>query len=119
MKINKRKKYLIKILLAIIFWLTPFLTLAQFDPTWADSTGLSRASVYDIIRSIMMWLLAILTIVAVIGFIISGFMFIFGGVAGKIENGKNGLIYSIIGVAVALSGYIIIRLVDYLLLAGY
>jgi flagellar basal body-associated protein FliL len=62
-----------------------------------------------------MWLLLILTVIAVIGFIISGFMFIIGDTSGDKEKAKSWLTYSIIGVIVALIGYIVINLIDTIL----
>ena len=94
----------------------PMVVGAQFVAnSGMDQSGLANTKVSDIIMNVMKWLLGILTTVAVIGFIISGFMFIIGGDAGKKEKAKSWLTYSIVGVVVGLIGYIAINLINTLL----
>jgi hypothetical protein len=94
----------------------PLLAGAQFDPVReSNSANLSTMSFYDIVVTIMKWMLMVITILAVIGFIISGVYFIIGGGSGQAETAKNWLKYSITGIIVALVGYIIVQLVDNLL----
>ncbi len=78
------------------------------DPNLADS-GLSDSTAYDILVTLMNWLLAILGFIAIIAFVISGMQYLTAaGDEGLAERAKSNLKYSIIGIIVALSGYIII-----------
>lgn len=109
-----------KKLLSFVFVLAivglPFVAGAQLNTkAGAADAGLSETSFYDVIITIMNWLLMIITILAVIGFIISGVYFITAAGTGKVEDAKHWLTYSIIGIIVALIGYIIVQLVDNLL----
>lgn len=103
-----------KIFLALVFLLIPFFSLAQgWNPSELTSYGLSDNSVYDIIRNLLTWILTIFGLLAVIGFVISGIMYIISSGNDKtMEKAKNAMTYCIIGVVVALSGLIIIFAVD-------
>ncbi|MFA9262376.1 MAG: hypothetical protein ACEQSB_03410 [Undibacterium sp.] len=80
--------------------------------TNAVSAGLPTGSIYGIISSTLSWLLAILGFIAVMGFVISGILYLTAaGNEAQIEKAKNAMTYSIIGVIVALMGYVIIQAV--------
>ena len=65
------------------------------------------------------WILGIFGFIALLGFIISGLQYIFAtGDEGMAETAKRNMKYSIIGVIVALSGWIVIKAVDALLNAS-
>ncbi|TXH01896.1 MAG: hypothetical protein E6P95_00990 [Candidatus Moraniibacteriota bacterium] len=82
-------------------------------------TGLSDKSVGDIIGALIGWLLSIFGFIALIGFIISGLQYLTAaGDEGQAETAKRNMQYSIIGIIVALSGWIIIKAVDALLNAN-
>lgn len=82
-------------------------------------TGLSQASVEYILIAVMNWLLAILGFIGIIAFVISGIQYLVSaGDDDTISTAKRNMKYSIIGVAVALSGYVIIQAVDALLNAS-
>jgi hypothetical protein len=116
MKISLRTKKILSFFVVIGIAFLPLFVGAQWERDRAISDAqLADTSVYTIIRTIMMWLLLILTVIAVIGFIISGFMFIIGDTSGDKEKAKSWLTYSIIGVIVALIGYIVINLIDTIL----
>ena len=117
MKISLKTKKIVSFLVLTFIFSVPLLTGAQFNPgEGMGSSGLTNTSVYDIVKAVMNWLLLILTILAVIGFIISGLMFIFsGGSDERAGKAKKYLTYSLIGIAVALIGYIAIRLINTLL----
>ncbi|MFZ2976163.1 MAG: hypothetical protein WA055_06075 [Candidatus Moraniibacteriota bacterium] len=85
--------------------LTPALASAQLStPT---GTGLPTSSLMDIISNIMYWLLAVVGIVGVIGFAIAGILYLTAaGDEGRIGTAKNAMLYSIIGVIVALAGLV-------------
>lgn len=116
MKLKIWQKNILSFLLLSTFLVVPFLAFGQFDPSREQgASGLADTSVYEIIKTVMRWLLLILTVVAVIGFIISGLMFIIGGGSEMVEKAKKWLTFSIVGVIVALIGYIAINLIDTLL----
>lgn len=96
----------------------PSLVSAQWTAGRANAqgTGLPGGSVYDIIENTLGWLLAILGFIAILGFVISGIMYLTSaGDEGQAEKAKNAMKYSIIGVIVALMGWVIIQAVDRLL----
>lgn len=84
-----------------------------------QGTGLSEKSVLEIIAALISWLLAIFGFIALLGFIISGIQYLLStGDEGMAETAKRNMKYSIIGIIVALSGWIIIKAVDALLNAN-
>ncbi len=99
--------------------LSPLLIIkANWDTgiTAAGGFNLPSASIYEIITNFLLWLLAIFTILAVISFVITGIMFFTAGAnTENAEKAKKMVTYSIIGITVGLSGYIIVGLIDYLL----
>lgn len=79
-------------------------------------TGLSEASVDDVLTTFMQWLLGIFGFLAIIAFVISGVQYLSAaGDESQAETAKRNMQYSIIGVAVALSGFIILTAVNALL----
>jgi len=97
--------------------MSPMISLAQWDPaTVNDDATLPDGSIYDIIMQIMKWLLGLVGFIGIIGFVISGILyFTAAGDDGKMGTAKNAMVYSIIGVVVALMGYVIIQAVDAML----
>lgn len=94
--------------------LLPFSVSAQ----WAVSNdgSLPEGSIYQIVKNVMLWLLALVGIIGVIGFVISGILYLTAaGDSSKAETAKNAMTYSIIGVIVALMGYVIIQAADAML----
>lgn len=82
--------------------------------------GLPEADFESIIVNILDWLLTIVGIVAVIALVISGFQYYFVAVDEKmLETAKKTMKNAIIGLIVALSGFIVIQAVDTMLNAGY
>jgi uncharacterized membrane protein YphA (DoxX/SURF4 family) len=79
----------------------------------AFSSGLPNASLIDIFRTLMNWLLAVLGFFAVIGFIWAGILFLFsGGSEMRVSRAKSALLYSVVGILVALAGFVIIQALD-------
>ncbi len=117
MKITIKKVLSLSLLILImgmpLFASAGFEFSTDFDEL--KKSGLSKKSAYDVIVIFMNWLLSLITIIAVIGFIVSGIYFITAKGTGKLEEAKSWLTYSIVGIAVALIGYIIVQLVDGLL----
>lgn len=92
----------------------PFVALAQFNPP--AGTNLPAAPIFEIIRKIMLWALGILGFVAVIGFVISGIMYLIAaGDEKSQEKAKKAMYYSITGVIVGLVGLVVIFAVQRML----
>jgi len=110
MKIVKKISYV----LASSIVAAPFAVLAQFQqPT---GTGLPAGSLLGIITSGMNWLLIVVGILGVIGFVIAGIIYLTAaGDEDQIARGKRTMIFSIVGVIVALLGVVIIQAVQALL----
>lgn len=82
-------------------------------------TGLSEKRVDFLLLNLMWWLLAVVGMIAIIAFVISGMQYLLSaGDEGMIETAKRNMTYSIVGVLVALSGWVIIRTIDSLLNGG-
>ncbi len=78
-----------------------------------SGTGLAGGSIYNIISQTLAWLLGILGFIAVIGFVISGILYLTAaGNESQIEKAKNAMTYSIVGVIVALMGWVIVQAVN-------
>ena len=107
-------------LASISLFFIPVLVKAQtgtsgqgWDTSSLTSFGLSSSSVSDIVRNVLTWILGIFGLLAVIGFVVSGIMYIISsGNDDTMKKAKNAMVYCIIGVIVALSGLIIIFAVD-------
>ena len=113
---KKTTKHVLSLTILTIIFSLPLITGAQFSSTQGNSgTGLSTDTIYNIIERVMNWLLLIVTILAVIGFVISGIMFVTAGGSDRGEDAKKWLTYSIMGIIVALIGYIIVAVVNSLL----
>ncbi len=80
--------------------------------------GLPAGSIGGIVNNLLMWLLMIFGFIGIIGFIISGIMYVMSAgdetAAGK---AKNMMKWSIVGVVVGLAGVVIIQAVDFALRA--
>jgi hypothetical protein len=79
-------------------------------------TGLPKTSLLAIITNIASWLLMIFGFVAIIGFVVSGIIYLIssGDEDGQ-ERAKRAMIYSITGVLVGLAGLVVIYAVSNLL----
>jgi len=94
----------------------PVLVNAQFVPPTPGETGLPRQTVFGIITNIMDVLLAAVGIIGVIGFAIAGILYLTAaGDEGRIETAKKAMLYSIIGVVVALAGLVALTFAENLL----
>ena len=99
----------------------PALVRAQFNPNVDEGgdTGLPVSTVFGIIESIMFWLLALVGIIGVIGFAIAGILYLTAaGDETRIGQAKNAMMYSIIGVIVAIVGLVALNFANNLLGGG-
>lgn len=87
--------------------------------TEGTAAGLKNATVFDLASNVMNWLLGIVGILAVIGFVISGVLYLTSaGNEEQAEKAKTIMTYSIIGLVVALIGLIVVNAVAGLTGAG-
>ncbi len=94
----------------------PLAVMAQFQTP--GGTGLPSASIVDILTGGMKWLLVIVGILGVIGFVIAGIIYLTAaGEEDQIQKGKKAMLYAIVGVIVALLGVVVINAVQKLLSA--
>ena len=78
-----------------------------------STSELPSGSIYGIVSGTMDWLLAIVGFLAIIGFVISGILYLTAaGDDKQIGTAKTAMKYSIVGVIVALVGYVVIQAVD-------
>ncbi|HAI73993.1 MAG TPA: hypothetical protein DCS28_03590 [Candidatus Moranbacteria bacterium] len=88
----------------------PAIVFGAFDPTAGGGTGLPEESVMNIVANIMNWLLTAIGIAGVIGFAISGILYLTAaGDEDKIKKAKSAMVASIIGVLVAIAGVVALR----------
>jgi len=125
-KIKNMRLFLFSFFVVSIIFLMPAVVLAGCPPTGfvenaagvclPTDTGLSDSLVVDILKNLMLWLLGIVGVVAIIAFTISGIQYLVStGDEGIIETAKRNMTYSIVGIIVALAGWIIITAIDNML----
>jgi len=111
---NKIKKTAVAILMIVGGVLSAGVALAE---GWnvdelSSLSGLPDTPIYDIIVNLLDWLLAILGIAGVIGFLLSGLMYLLAaGNENMIGTAKNAMTASILGIIIGLSGLVIIHAV--------
>ncbi|MBP6929864.1 MAG: hypothetical protein KBB77_02915 [Candidatus Moranbacteria bacterium] len=77
--------------------------------TTAGYSGLANTSISTLMTNLMNWLLGIVGFLAVIGFVISGILYLTAaGDDDQITKAKSAMMYSIIGVIVALLGFVVL-----------
>jgi len=109
---NKIKSIISVVSVAVLT--APGLALAQFAAP--SGTGLGEGSVSGIVKNIMNWILMMVGILGVIGFAIAGVLYLTAaGDEDRIKTAKSAMIYSIVGVVVALLGMVILRAVSTML----
>ena len=117
---NKIKSSIAAIAVSVLTF--PALVSAQLTPTgWniqtaGNGTGLSNNSFYVVIHNLLMYLLGIVGVLAVVGFVISGIMYITAaGDEDRVDLAKKMLTYSIVGIVVALLGLVIVTALSYII----
>lgn len=90
--------------------------LGGWDPFRYGVYGLPDATLWDIIEAFMLWILSLIALIAVIAFVISGMQYLLSaGNEKMIESAKRHMVWSIVGVIVAISGLVILYAADLLL----
>lgn len=78
--------------------------------------GLPSGRIYDIIYNFLFWILALFGAFGLIGFVISGIMYLTSaGDDTQIEKAKKAMKWSLVGVIVGLAGLVVMLAVDELL----
>lgn len=91
---------------------------AGFERVQTDS-GLSKSSISTIVSNLMIWMLLLFGFLSVIGFVIAGLLYLTAaGDEKQIGTAKAAMKWSIVGVVVALMGYVIIYAADTWLSGG-
>lgn len=91
--------------------LAPAVASAQWNvgQSNAGKSGLANTAITTLLQNAMYWLLGAVGFLGVIGFVISGILYLTAaGDEDQIDKAKKAMMYSIIGVVVALLGFIII-----------
>ncbi|MCX6763246.1 MAG: pilin [Candidatus Moranbacteria bacterium] len=110
-----RKKIKSLVTTAYVAGLTlPAVAMAQFKEP--GGTGLPGGSITNIVNNAMNWILAIVGAIGIIGFAVAGILYLTAaGDEDRIETAKKAMLYSIIGIIVALLGLVILRAVSTML----
>lgn len=75
-----------------------------------NAYGLPEGSLLGIIQNILFWCLTVISMVGIIGFIIAGILYLTAaGDDGQIGKAKSAMKYSIIGVIVGISGFVVMQ----------
>ncbi len=126
----KMKNKIINIVLWMaIFWeVNVNITLAATTDTPTNlNTGLSKlmnfglsgTSIFELLSTILNWLLSLVGILGVLGFVVSGIMYLTAaGDTKAIDRAKSIMLYSVIGVIVALVGLIVVYALSYIFVGG-
>jgi glucose uptake protein GlcU len=113
LKLFERGKFLA---IAFSISLFPAAALAQWNVGRYSGTQLPSGSLYNIIENILKWLLIIFGFIAIIGFVISGIMYLTAaGDEDQQEKAKNQMFWSITGVIVGLVGLVVLYAVHKML----
>ncbi|MFH0969019.1 MAG: pilin [Patescibacteria group bacterium] len=95
--------------ISVALMAAPSIVMAQSFIPQAD---LPTGSVTDIVRNFMRWILIIVGILGVIGFAIAGILYLTAaGDDDRMQTAKKSMIYSIIGIIVAMLGLVIMTAV--------
>lgn len=133
---NKKEKIIkhsLSLIMVLSFVIMPAFVLAQGNGNipingtgsggWSVSSvsgyGLPNGTIKGIITNILQWILGAIGIVGVIGFAISGIMYLLSfGDDDRMKTAKNAMYYSITGVIVGLVGLVAVKAVDAMLNAS-
>ena len=101
---------------AIAFSLLTFPALVLAQVNLPKNTGLFDGPLYDVLNRLLNYLLGIVGILAVVGFVIAGIMYITAaGDEDRVDLAKKMLTYSIVGISIALLGLVIVVAINYII----
>ena len=113
---KKITKHVLSLALIMTVFGLPLLAGAQWTGADPGNTGLSDDDLSTVLTNILNTILGLLAILAVLGFVISGVLYITaGGNTERVGQATSWLKYSIIGIVVALIGYIVVNFISGLL----
>lgn len=113
MKKNKSIKKNIFACLLLLLVSFACLSFAEAAVTMPATTGLANRSVKEVLSGILKWMLGVVGIIALIGFSVSGIMYLVSaGNDDMAKKAKSAMKYSIIGIAVVLGSFVIIQALD-------
>ena len=94
--------------------LAPALAWAQWNKDEVNTSAtLPSGTIENIVVNLMKWLLGLVGFIGIIGFAIAGVLYLTAaGDEDKIGKAKNAMLYSIIGVIVALVGFVAIQAIE-------
>lgn len=108
-----KTKIIIIGLISTVIFIAPSVVSAQWNVSDVSGYLLPHGTIMGIIGGILSWLLAILGFIGIIGFVISGIMYLVsGGSDEAIKRAKKGMTASIIGVVVGLAGFVAIQAIN-------
>lgn len=99
----------------------PALAFGQgYDPTRSEPTGVAtETDANQIILDIINYVLGFLAALAILVIVIAGILYITAsGDEDRVDNAKKWLLYAIIGLVIALLGYVIVSVVSTMVGAG-
>jgi len=111
--VKKTKKYFLSVFSVMLMFLYSDIAVAAYEIP--SNTGLPNSSggIRGILANLLTWFLMIFGIIAIISFIVSGIQyFLSAGDEKMMQTAKRNATYSILGVIVALSAFVIIKAVD-------
>ena len=112
----KKKIFLGTVLFILIL---PAVASAQWAVSDLSEFMLPGASIYDVVKAVVNWILAIFAFFGIIGFCISGIIYLIStGDENLVERAKEAMKWSIIGVLVGLMGLVVITAIDMALQGG-
>ena len=115
---NKKQKTILATVLSSVLFL-PMVVLGYSSTTgWSlnNDYNLPGGTITGIVSGVLDWLLGIFAILGVIGFVISGIIYLASaGDDTAIERAKRAMLYSILGIVVGLSGFLIMYAIDTML----
>jgi Na+-driven multidrug efflux pump len=113
---NKKRIWesMLLIFLIGLFFIFPAVQAANVVvPSPSEVGGLSERSVKDILTNLLKWILQIVGIIAVMGFVISGIMYLVStGNEEVITKAKKYMTYCLIGIVVVLASFVVIQTID-------
>ncbi|MFZ2976162.1 MAG: hypothetical protein WA055_06070 [Candidatus Moraniibacteriota bacterium] len=115
---TKLKNKILSIAISLVYFFLPTKILAQWsleDPA-VKSLNLPESPIFGIISNVVFWFLGILEVVSFGAFAIAGIMYLTAsGDETQAGKAKKAMTYSIIGIIVGLSGFVIFQAAVYLL----